>query len=354
MAALVLALASGSASAQEGVPWTFRWGPQRTDLVRFNRVEGLSVGARGQVRPASPAGFLSVTAVSRLGTADWAANGRLSVAAEGLRHRVEWSVFHELAGVEERSRPLGIGNSTTALLLGRDDGEYYRRSGSAVEWTTPAGRRTGFRARGYAERHRAVQTGTRFNLAHVSDNGWMFRENLAAGEGWELGALVGIAPWWGSDPRKLQGGMVLEIQGATGAAEYVRTFWEGTLAVPLFRDLGLRLEAATGRAWGEPSPQRTWILGGPTSLRGYGPRAAEGRAFSRGRGELSRRFAFGSLTLFSDVGWAGDPWEGGPEDALVALGTGLSVLEGLIRVDAAWGVRAPRGFRMELYLDGTP
>jgi hypothetical protein len=33
------------------MPRTLRWGPQRPDLVRYNRVENLFVGVRGQIRP---------------------------------------------------------------------------------------------------------------------------------------------------------------------------------------------------------------------------------------------------------------------------------------------------------------
>jgi hypothetical protein len=29
----------------------------------------------------------------------------------------------------------------------------------------------------------------------------------------------------------------------------------------------------------------------------------------------------------------------------------VSILDGLIRLDAAWGLRAPRDFRLDLYLD---
>ncbi|MEJ2203305.1 MAG: hypothetical protein P8170_04285 [Gemmatimonadota bacterium] len=335
------------------MPWTLRWGPQRTDLVRFNRVEALSVGARGQVRLGSPLGPLSLTAISRLGTADREANVRLSVAGESLRRRISWSVFHELAGVDETARPLRIGNSVTALFMGRDDGEYYRRSGTALEWTPPSSRRRTFRVRGYAEHHRSVETGTRFSIGHLADEGWTFRDNLVAGEGWELGTLVELAPWWGTDPRKPQGGLMFGAQGGTGDTEYVRAYGGGVLAFSFARDLGLRLEVAGGRAWGKPTPQRLWILGGPTTLRGYGPRILEGRAFSRARGELGRDFAFGPLMLFADAGWAGNPSSGRLADALVSVGAGLSLVEGLVRVDAAWGLRAPRGFRLELYLDGV-
>ena len=42
----------------QAMPRTFRWGMQRPDLVRYNRVEGLSLGARGQIRPETALGPL--------------------------------------------------------------------------------------------------------------------------------------------------------------------------------------------------------------------------------------------------------------------------------------------------------
>ena len=50
------------------VPTTLRWGPQRPDLLRFNRVEALSIGARAQIRPSTLAGPVSITATARLGS----------------------------------------------------------------------------------------------------------------------------------------------------------------------------------------------------------------------------------------------------------------------------------------------
>jgi hypothetical protein len=36
---------------------------------------------------------------------------------------------------------------------------------------------------------------------------------------------------------------------------------------------------------------------------------------------------------------------------LYSLGTGVSILDGLVRLDAAWGLRAPTSFRFDMYLD---
>ena len=71
------------------------------------------------------------------------------------------------------------------------------------------------------------------------------------------------------------------------------------------------------------------------------------------RGELARTYSFGSVSIFSDVGWAGESDSYRFEDALYSVGVGLSVLDRLIRMDSAWGLRQPRVFRFDLYLDAS-
>ena len=340
------------AERADGTPATFRWGWQRTDLLRYNRVEGLSVGARGQIYPETPVGRLSLTATARLGSTDLEPNGRLDVTRENLRRRVTLSAYHELAAVDDGARHLGLGNSVTALLFGRDDGDYYRRSGGALEWTPPASERASFRVRAYAERHRPVSAGADFALRHLGDGGWKFRPNLAADEGWDAGGELTLAPWWGSDPREPQAGLELATRVGAGTWSYRTASLEGRVAVPLPVGFRVALESAGGTSWGAPPAQRTFLVGGASTLRGYEPATLRGGSFARGRGELARQFSFGAVSLFSDAAWAGERADFEVDDALWSAGVGLSLVDGLIRADAAWGLSAPRGFRFELYLDG--
>ncbi len=345
-------LADLPAPPPQHVPRTFRWGLQRPDLVRYNRVEGLSMGARGQVRPDTRFGPLSVTATARVGVADVEPSLRLDVTHETLRRAVTGSLYNELAAVDEDARPFGPVNSMTALLFGRDDGDYYRRSGASLEWTPPAADRRSYRVRAYAEYDRAVESNTDFTLAHLTASDWAFRDNLLAREGWELGGEVILSPWWGTDPRSPQGGLALGVRGAGGDWSYARASLVGRAALPLPEDLRLGLEIGGGTSWGDPPPQRLWLVGGPATLRGYDPRTQMGRAFGRARAELARLFPFGAVSVFSDAAGAGGRGPMRLEDALLSAGVGLSLVDGLIRMDAAWGLRAPRGFRLELYLDG--
>lgn len=342
-----------AAEAPARTPATFRWGWQRTDLLRYNRVEGLSVGARGQVYPHTPAGPLSLTATVRLGWADREPNARLDLTRETPRRRLTLSGYHELAAVDEGARHLGLGNSVTALLFGRDDGDYYRRTGGALEWTPPAAERASFRLRALAERQEPVSASADFALRHLGDEAWSFRPNLAADEGWDVGGEVALAPWWGTDPREAQGGLELSARLGLGTWSYRTASLVGRAAVPLPGGLRVALESGAGTSWGSPPAQRTFLEGGATTLRGYEPGILRGRSFARARGELARQLSFGAVSVFSDGAWAGEREDFEVDDALWSAGVGLSVLDGLIRADAAWGLREPRGFRLELYLDGV-
>ncbi len=335
----------------ERMPVTFRWGAQRPDLLRYNRVEALSVGARLQIRPNTPVGPLSITTTARLGVADWHPNGHVDFSRETIERRLSVQGYHELAAIDDRARHLEIGNSLLAGTVGRDDGDYYRRSGGALQWTPPTAGRRSFRLRGWAEYHEPVDVETRFALLRIGSDGWTFRPNLAADRGWEYGASLELTPWWGTDPNLVQGGLELYAQGATGDFEYARGALVGRLITPLPARFRVALEAGAGSIWGAPSAQRLWYVGGPSTLRGYGPRAAGGESFGRARIELARAFSFGRLSLFSDGAWAGDRRDIRLDDALYSVGAGLSIVDGLVRIDGAWGLRGPRDFRLDFYLD---
>ena len=335
----------------QGLPRTFRWGVQSPDLVRYNRVEGASLGARLQIRPQSPLGPVTVSLEARLGSADLEPNVRLDVSRETLSRRVTLSVYRELAAVDGGAGHLRFANSMTALLFGRDEGEYYRRSGAQLEWKPPTSQRAVFRLNGFAEYHEAAETGTGFDLRHVRDDAWLFRDNVVADEGWEVGSQLSLSPWWGTDRRAAQGGIDATVRAATGDFEYVRASLGGRVSVPLPADFKVGVEAGGGTSWGAPSAQRHWMLGGAGSLRGYAPRSREGTSYVLARAELARTQAFGAVSAFSELGWAGERDLFDMDDALVSIGLGLSIADGLIRVDGGWGLRAPEGFRLDLYLD---
>ena len=335
----------------QGTPRTLRWGVQSPDLLRYNRVEEASLGARFQIRPQSALGPLTLSLEARLGSGDLEPNVRFGLSQETLTRRVTLTAYRELAAVDDGAGHLRFANSAAALFFGRDDGEYFRRTGAELEWKPPSSQRAVFRVSGFAEYHEAVQTGTDLSLRRVGDDAWRFRDNLVADEGWEMGGQLSLSPWWGTDRRRAQGGLDATMRAAAGDFEYVRASLVGRFALPLPADFRVALEAGGGTSWGAPSAQRHFLLGGAGSLRGYAPRSGEGTSYVLARAEIARNYAFGALSAFSDLGWAGERDVFDMDDALVSIGLGLTIADGLIRVDGGWGLRAPEGFRLDLYLD---
>jgi len=333
------------------MPTTLRWGPQRPDLLRFNRVEAVSIGARAQVRPTTWAGPTSITVTARLGVADLEPNARIDVASETLRRRLTASGFNELTAIDPEARHLGVANSTTALLGGRDDGDYFYRTGVGLEWTSPSAERRTFRVGAYAEYHRSADVEHSFTLPRAFDETWRFRPNFVAAEVWEVGVLAGLSPWWGSDPRLLRGGLDLEVRAATGGADFARASLTGVVVTPLGASASVTVEASAGTTWGSPAPQRLFYVGGAGTLRGYVPMTMNGTSFGTGRVEVVRTFPFGGLVLFSDAGWAGDRSDVTIPEALFSVGAGVALVDGLIRADVARTMRAPHRLRLDLYLD---
>jgi hypothetical protein len=94
-------------------------------------------------------------------------------------------------------------------------------------------------------------------------------------------------------------------------------------------------------------------MGGPANLRGFDASTMGGPAFTRGRVELARTFPeSASVSLFGDVGWAGNWDDFETDDLRAGVGIGGSVLDGLIRMDLSHGIRGPKKrFRVDLYLD---
>ena len=358
---LVGLLAELPAPAVARGAFEFDWGWARHDLVRYNRVEGPSLGGRMDF---PLGGRFSLGASAFFGLADLRPKARLDLRRSTALRTVSLGGFHELRPTDSRGRHLQFGNSLNAFLFGRDDGEYHRTTGAELTWGPPEGARESFALRAYAERQSPVTNKTDFALFRAFDGDGTFRPNLEADRVEEVGGEVRLSPWWGHDPGGAQFGA--EVQGRWGVwrapGEEIRTGYRRAgvvlrAIVPVsgdgWRRWSLGLEAGAGSTWGDAPVQRSWFLGGSGSLRGYSASTLRGPAFARGRVEVSRTFEGGAAVLFGDAGWAGERDDFDHEDVLYGIGVGGSVLDGLVRVDLSHGLRGPKKrFRVDLYLDG--
>jgi hypothetical protein len=339
-------LAAMAGPVRPHLPARFTWGLDELDLIRYNRVEALSVGARLAV-PLQP---VTVVATARIGAADLHPNGELLLRRADMRRTLELRGYHELASAHHWTHRTDPGSVLSALLLGRDEGEYYRASGAALTVAPPPTARRAWELTTYAERQAAAARGTQLALPRLWTDS-VFRANIHADAASQVGARLVARPWWGTDPYRIQAGLEVMLQAEAGDFSHARGQVTLRGAAPLGAGLRIGAEAAVGASQGSVPVQRHFFLGGPSTLRGYPASVASGTSMARARLEVARARPAANFILFTDWGWAGERTRIRGEDQRWSVGAGSSLLDGLVRVDVAYGLHRPRGWRLDLYLD---
>jgi hypothetical protein len=120
-----------------------------------------------------------------------------------------------------------------------------------------------------------------------------------------------------------------------------------------FFKVGATLDALRSRGWwvfgaragggwilGDAPIQREYFLGGGTTVRGLPPATLAGPVMAMGRLEMGFGPPVLRLVGFLDMGWAG---ESGSLGRALSSGIGLSLLEGVIRLDLAFPLEGAEG-----------
>jgi hypothetical protein len=343
------------------------WAPQKPvlhaglDLLRYNRIEGLSLG--GSATSALGLGY-TARAVARIGTADWVPNAELSLARSNGRAELRLGVFHRLGVAnDDFGAPLSLGASLSNVLYAHDEGFYYRAWGAELSGTRALPGflgRAPFVWRAFAERQRTAgrEPNTQASLANVFGNA-TFARNIDAAPLTALGAGGELAHSFGADPLGLRLDARLRAEGAythrgdsSGTAGYGRFVADGTLSRSLGR-MSVALTGAAGTSAGDLPVQRGFFVGGLQTVRGQFARP-EGEGYAGDAFWLARtELGLGSLALrpavFYDLGWAGPRADfAHPGRPLSGAGAGLSLLDGMIRVDVARGIFPEKRWRGDL------
>jgi hypothetical protein len=329
-------------------PPRFAIGPSAAGMFRYNRIESLSTGARGDL----DLGRAKIDGAIRVGLADWEPNAEVGISRE--RPAITWRLagYRRLAAANPANRPLAIGNSVHALLFGRDDGEYFRAAGGELIVKPAITRPQWWELRLFGERQWRADVETDFSLAHAIDGDRVFRPNIRARDADQFGGALVLRYWHGLDPVGFRWGAEASLEGSAGTFDFFRPSLTLRTAAPIGGGLIGSLEAAGGTTVGDSPIQSHWFLGGPPSLRGYDGAVIEGDAFWRGRAELATQLPAARLSMFSDVGWAGPraDFSDGGDRVLYSAGIGASFMDGLVRFDLARALRRPVGWRADLYV----
>jgi hypothetical protein len=251
---------------------------------------------------------------------------------------------------------LGLGNSIDAFFLGRDDGEYFRAMGAELTAEPGLTRVQSWRLRLYVERQRAVAKETDFSIPDLLGT-HAFRPNLPAQPADQFGFALSAHA---NRPLGASGatfGSDVALDASGGDFDFVR----GAITLRGNWSLGglaVAAEVAGGTSAGTVPLQSFFYLGGPQTLRGYGSAIVGGAAFWRARAEIANRWPAARITLFTDLGAAGDPEHLTLKRPLIGVGAGVSFMDGLFRIDVSRSLinppdpTRPRGWRVDFYTDG--
>ena len=315
-------------------------------LARYNRVEGLSGAVRADQQ--FGAGY-TASALVRVGTADLRPQGELSFVRAGGGRLVQGGVYRRLAVSSDWGNPLGFGSSLSALLFGRDEGFYYYAWGAEL---TGAGEGNPFFSwRLFAERQSDADVNTQISLARAINNK-RFLPNVDADEGTLFGTGARVQRTIGADPQGRRLMLDARGEGGMGAFAYTRGLLDATLSTGLGSRLGAGITGSAGSSTGVLPAQRQFFLGGPQSVRGQWAGTMRGNAYWMTRAELGSGAVSVRPTIYADLGWAGDrtDWRH-PGRVMSGVGTGASLLDGLIRFDLARGLSPVKMWRADMYVE---
>src|SRR6185436_5566798 len=152
---------------------------------RYNRIEGLSLAAVGGWELGA-SGDDRLAALVRFGVADLVPNAEVELSRRrGLTRRAV-SAYYRLGVSNDWGNPLALGASLGALIIGRDDGFYYRKAGVALSILDSTD--SHLQARVFAERQRSARVKNNFSFADVFGNR-DFHPNIVADDA----DLVGVS-----------------------------------------------------------------------------------------------------------------------------------------------------------------
>src|SRR4029077_15273471 len=155
-------------------------------LLRYNRIEALSLGARADV----PLGTSAFDGTLRVATATGQPDLDVGFTRNTRDLAARFGAYRRLTAVDPDAHSLGFGNSVQALVLGRDDGDYFRTAGVDIDVRPAVTESQSFEWRLYAEHQFTAPFGTDASLGHFLDRSTRFRPAIAANRADQIGSTL--------------------------------------------------------------------------------------------------------------------------------------------------------------------
>ena len=299
----------GGPVEEEASPWFLEPPVKTLRLLRYNPVEGVSVGTR----VLRDFGWSRMMLTTRFGTRSLELPDiDLTVQRDRPGHRLWLSLYRDLRSGELDAG--GGGGSPGVFLTEADSSAFHWSTGASLHVLPGGGQRNWLSLTIFGERDTEIDTGVQRD---------------------RLGAAVGLRPWWGGRDGALAGGGRTLVRGSIGDNPHVKAIAEAVLVVPLGGGRSLGMQGGAAAVWGDPAPLDLWNLGSSANwLRGHRNSVQLDRVWGA-RLDLQQPVRFLRASVFGD-------WVSTGDDDLYAAGVGLVFMDGIVRLDLARGFRFGR------------
>jgi hypothetical protein len=305
-----------------------------SDLLRYDRVQGLSFGLGYRVR-APLVRFAALYATARYGLSDDRVTGRLSFVRDAPGGRLSVSGYRDVAEVDPFSTGRTVGNTLDALFAAHDDADYMLAEGGAVTFETSLRSGLDLSVGGRVERQGTVRRAAKSAVNDFLGGDGAFPPNTPVDEGTFAGGVVKLAHAGG-----LRWSLAADVLGGDPGTT-------GRVYGELRRDAGarrgatLRLKAGVGTS--PTLAQSAFRLGGVATVRGFDYGVRTGQAFWAAQLDVA---PFGGRlrpVAFLDAGQADRAEDLFAGKALVGGGVGLSLFGGALRFDLSHPITPDNG-----------
>jgi hypothetical protein len=294
-----------------------------SDLLQYNRVQGLSLGLGYQLPVSGSAARLHATV--RYGLSDERVTGRLTLLLHARAGELVLTGYRDIADLDPFSPGRTVANTLNGLFAGHDNGDYALSRGGGVRLEKPITAKLELLLGGRVERLTSVSRVARSAVNDFFGGTGLFPGNPLVHEG--TFAIISAQvrhrgrTRWSVTADALGGG------GRTTGRLY------GDLLRRLGRGWGLTLRLKTGASAGPATPQTLFRQGGVNTVRGFEYGILRAPAFWAGQIDVTPFDGRVRPVVFIDAGQASKISRLFSSRALVGAGVGLSLFRGLLRFD---------------------
>lgn len=315
--------------------------------LRFNQVQGVNFKILYPV----PLGARTVlNAEVGIPTSSFEVTGSLGLQQEAYPYTWGIEGYSRLKDANWMEVVNGFASSMTALLTGYDDGNYYLAYGGGA-WMTYGDRPLSGTLSLFAEHQKEAPKVATYSLFEP-DTTEALPPDLEVDQGNYYGARTRIDLQLGDDPQK--GVLLARVYGqaAVGERDFLSIGTTTDLVGPLPGPFAGALRVQVGLASAHAPGQALYYLGGYKTIRGYAPNTASGPSTLILTGEIGTKIPLARLVAFGDVGWVNEVGRLFDEEALASVGGGISIGDGILRVDVAKGLSGGGIWRFQFATSG--